>query len=130
MQFEHLRLSEPILRAVRSAGYADTTPIQAQAIPHVLAGRDLFGCAQTGTGKTAAFALPILDRLAAEPVKTRRIRALVVTPTSTFRLEKGSLDLGKKTPACRGCLYEDKCFAVHRTYLSIYGDGEIKPVGK
>ena len=56
--------------------------------------------------------------------------ALVVTPTSTFRLEKGSLDLGKKTPACRGCLYEDKCFGVHPTYLSIYGDGEIKPVGK
>jgi ATP-dependent RNA helicase RhlE len=63
MRFEDLRLSEPILRAVRAEGYTDPTPIQVKAIPHVMEGRDVLGCAQTGTGKTAAFALPILHRL-------------------------------------------------------------------
>ena len=63
MPFEKLRLIEPLLRAVRSEGYTIPTAIQTQAIPHVLEGRDLMGCAQTGTGKTAAFALPILQRL-------------------------------------------------------------------
>jgi ATP-dependent RNA helicase RhlE len=63
MRFEELRLAEPILRAVAAEGYSLPTPIQAQAIPHVIEGRDLLGCAQTGTGKTAAFALPILHRL-------------------------------------------------------------------
>jgi ATP-dependent RNA helicase RhlE len=63
MQFADLRLSEPLLRAVRTAGYKSPTPIQSEAIPIVLAGRDVLGCAQTGTGKTAAFALPILQRL-------------------------------------------------------------------
>ncbi|MCC7203482.1 MAG: DEAD/DEAH box helicase [Phycisphaeraceae bacterium] len=63
MLFSDLGLAEPILRAVAAEGYTVATPIQTQAIPHVLAGRDLLGCAQTGTGKTAAFALPILHRL-------------------------------------------------------------------
>src|SRR6266852_5085419 len=78
MQFDDLQLIEPLLRAVRVEGYTEPTPIQIQAIPHVLAGRDLLGCAQTGTGKTAAFALPILHRLTAgqsSPAgKVRRIR--------------------------------------------------------
>jgi ATP-dependent RNA helicase RhlE len=64
MKFEELRLAEPILRAVTAEGYTTPTPIQIKAIPHVLQGSDLLGCAQTGTGKTAAFALPILHRLA------------------------------------------------------------------
>ena len=82
MKFVDLGLSKPILRAVAEEGYETATPIQHRAIPHVLAGRDLLGCAQTGTGKTAAFALPILDRLAAESVgKSRRPRALVLAPT-------------------------------------------------
>lgn len=63
MRFEDLRLSEPLLRAIRAAGYEVPTPIQSSAIPHVLTGRDVLGCAQTGTGKTAAFAVPILERL-------------------------------------------------------------------
>jgi ATP-dependent RNA helicase RhlE len=63
MRFDDLRLAEPLLRAVREAGYRTPTPIQTQAIPHVLAERDVLACAQTGTGKTAAFALPILHRL-------------------------------------------------------------------
>ncbi len=85
MRFEDLRLSEPLLRAVRAAGYAEPTPIQSTAIPHVLNGRDVLGCAQTGTGKTAAFALPILQRLSEPGGDGRnpcsRIRALVLCPT-------------------------------------------------
>src|SRR5690349_5288543 len=63
MAFHALALSEPVLRAVTAEGYTIPTPIQQQAIPHVLAGKDVLGCAQTGTGKTAAFALPILTLL-------------------------------------------------------------------
>ena len=63
MSFENLGLAEPLVRAVRSQGYEVATPIQCEAIPIVLTGRDLMGCAQTGTGKTAAFALPMLHRL-------------------------------------------------------------------
>src|SRR5690349_1998188 len=83
MRFVDLRLAEPIVRAVTSEGYQTATPIQAQAIPHVLKGQDLFGCAQTGTGKTAAFALPILHRLAAKMPEggRRRARCLVLSPT-------------------------------------------------
>src|SRR6478735_1367256 len=63
MKFADLRLAEPLVRAVTSEGYSTATPVQAQAIPHVLAGRDVLGCAQTGTGKTAAFVLPLLQRM-------------------------------------------------------------------
>ena len=65
MTFHDLSLVEPLQRALEAEGYTSPTPIQEQAIPHVLAGRDLLACAQTGTGKTAAFALPILQRLSA-----------------------------------------------------------------
>jgi len=85
MSFEELRLNEPLLRAVRTAGYHTPTPIQINAIPHVLAGRDVLGCAQTGTGKTAAFVLPMLQRLgesaARHPRAAGRARALVLCPT-------------------------------------------------
>jgi ATP-dependent RNA helicase RhlE len=80
MQFAELRLNDSILRAVEAEGYSTATPIQAQAIPHVLAGRDVLGCAQTGTGKTAAFAMPILHRLAASK-PGKHIRCLVLAPT-------------------------------------------------
>ena len=63
MSFHEMRLSEPIVRAVSADGYETPTPIQAHAIPEALNGRDILGCAQTGTGKTCAFALPILHRL-------------------------------------------------------------------
>ncbi|HEX2478061.1 MAG TPA: DEAD/DEAH box helicase [Geminicoccaceae bacterium] len=81
--FADLGLSAPILRAVRAESYTMPTPIQAKAIPHLLAGRDLLGCAQTGTGKTAAFALPILHRLATDVRRPgpKACRALVLTPT-------------------------------------------------
>jgi ATP-dependent RNA helicase RhlE len=91
MRFNELRLAEPIVRAVTAEGYTTPTPIQTMAIPEVLAGNDVLGCAQTGTGKTAAFALPILQRLATSTagVSTRnrnglrggRPRVLVLCPT-------------------------------------------------
>jgi ATP-dependent RNA helicase RhlE len=85
MLFSELGLIPPLADAVKAEGYSEPTPIQARAIPHVLAGRDLLGLAQTGTGKTAAFALPILQRLSAKPPVNGRgprpIRCLVLTPT-------------------------------------------------
>ena len=82
MPFRALNLSPNIFKAVQDAGYTEPTPIQAAAIPHILAGHDLIGIAQTGTGKTAAFVLPILTRLAESAgVNRRGTRALVVAPT-------------------------------------------------
>ena len=87
--FQSLGLSTNILQGVLDAGYASPTPIQAQAIPVALSGNDLIGCAQTGTGKTAAFVLPLLDRLARSRNRPsgRRVRALVVTPTRELALQ-------------------------------------------
>jgi len=83
MSFDTLGLAEPIARAVAEQKYVTPTPIQIQAIPPVMAGRDLIGIAQTGTGKTAAFALPILHQLASRPAKPspKAVRVLVLTPT-------------------------------------------------
>jgi ATP-dependent RNA helicase RhlE len=82
-QFTDLGLAQPLLKALAAEGYTQPTPIQAQAIPYVMQGKDLLGIAQTGTGKTAAFALPILHRLAANPKKAPRrgARVLVLSPT-------------------------------------------------
>ena len=102
MKFQDLRLSEPLLRAIGEKGYTDPTPIQQQAIPPVLEGRDFQGCAQTGTGKTAAFTLPMLQLLAAEPApKGRRpIRALVLTPTRelAIQIDECCRDYARYTP--------------------------------
>jgi len=82
MTFETLGLSEELLRAVRASGYTSPTPIQAKAIPAILEGTDVMAAAQTGTGKTAGFVLPLLQRLSNKPpVKSNRARALVLTPT-------------------------------------------------
>jgi len=82
MSFDSLGLSAALLRAVAAQGYAEPTPIQARVIPHVLEGRDVLAGAQTGTGKTAGFTLPMLERLSrAAPCGKRRIRALILTPT-------------------------------------------------
>ena len=109
MKFDDLGLSEPILRAVQAEGYQTATPIQVQAIPEILKGRDLVGCAQTGTGKTAAFALPTLHGLNARDGKLkdkapkdtkvsnkrrrsenrRKIRALVLSPTRELAAQIG-----------------------------------------
>ncbi len=89
-RFEDLRLIEPLLRAVREEGYDHPMPIQEKTIVHVLEGRDLLGCAQTGTGKTAAFALPILQRLHAAPVPAyRHVRVLVLSPTRELAAQIG-----------------------------------------
>ena len=90
MTFNDLKLSAPLLKAVSEAGYETPSPIQASAIPPVLEGRDLMGCAQTGTGKTAAFALPMLDRLTANaPRRKGAVRALILTPTRELALQIG-----------------------------------------
>jgi ATP-dependent RNA helicase RhlE len=83
LSFQSLGLTTPVLDALATEGYTVPTPIQAKAVPHVLAGRDLFGCAQTGTGKTAAFALPLIERMLASPRERRphRCRVLVLAPT-------------------------------------------------
>ncbi|MDY4007248.1 MAG: DEAD/DEAH box helicase [Candidatus Limiplasma sp.] len=90
MHFDELELMEPLLRAVKDCGYEEPTPIQRETIPPVLTGRDVLGCAQTGTGKTAAFALPILQRLHTsrkQHAGKRTIRALVLTPTRELALQ-------------------------------------------
>ncbi len=100
MQFADLRLAEPILRALIAENYVTATPIQAQAIPHVLDGKDVLGSAQTGTGKTAAFALPLLHKLAESMTPEqlagtagqsghRPIRALILCPTRELAVQIG-----------------------------------------
>lgn len=89
MSFESLNLEAPLLKAVKEEGYTTPTPIQVQAIPLVLRGNDLLGCAQTGTGKTAAFAIPILQLLSKDKSFDRRkkIRSLIVTPTRELAIQ-------------------------------------------
>ncbi len=83
MTFENLNLIQPLLNAVTRKGYLNPTPIQEKAIPTILQGKDIFGCAQTGTGKTAAFALPILQLLETEKDRNQRraVRTLILAPT-------------------------------------------------
>ena len=81
MSFANLGLSDEVLRAVSDAGYTEPTPIQTQAIPVIFMGRDILGCAQTGTGKTAGFTLPMIDILAAGTAKARMPRSLILEPT-------------------------------------------------
>ncbi len=87
MKFNELKLEKNILKALKEAGYSEPTPIQQQAIPPVLEGRDLMGCAQTGTGKTCAFSVPIIQRLAKSEGKKGTIRALILTPTRELALQ-------------------------------------------
>ncbi len=87
MTFADLSLCAPLQKAVQQAGYTNPTPIQEQAIPVVLSGRDVFGCAQTGTGKTAAFALPILNRLHNEGPQRGGPRVLILAPTRELAIQ-------------------------------------------
>ena len=92
MQFQDLSISKSVLLAVTEEGYTTPTPIQQQAIPVILDGNDLVGCAQTGTGKTAAFAIPILSQLhpiVSKASKGKKIRTLVVTPTRELAIQIG-----------------------------------------
>ena len=97
MNFEQFSLDPRIGAGVKAAGYTTPTPIQHQAIPVVLEGRDVLGLAQTGTGKTAAFLLPILQRLTKGPL--RRVRVLILAPTRELaeQIHQMSIDLGKNT---------------------------------
>ena len=89
MTFSQLNLIDPILKALKTEGYETPTPIQEQAIPVVLQGRDLLGCAQTGTGKTAAFSIPILQRMHEAHAERgpHRIKALILTPTRELAIQ-------------------------------------------
>lgn len=90
MLFKELELIEPILKALETEGYTNPTPIQEQAIPSALAGRDILGCAQTGTGKTAAFSIPILQLVCQSQLNgnfTRGIKALILTPTRELAIQ-------------------------------------------
>ena len=91
MTFENLNLIEPILKAVKLEGYTSPTPIQLQAIPIVLANKDLLGIAQTGTGKTAAFSIPIIQMMHQNEksinFKNRKIKALILTPTRELAIQ-------------------------------------------
>jgi ATP-dependent RNA helicase RhlE len=102
MTFKELNISEPLLRALAEKEYTTPTPIQLQAIPVACGGRDLLGIAQTGTGKTAAFAIPILEQLSKRPLirgGKKPIRALVLTPTRelAIQVEEAFSDYGKYT---------------------------------
>lgn len=85
MKFQTLHITEPILKAVKEQGYVDSTPIQEQAIPYALQGRDILGCAQTGTGKTAAFSIPTIQLL--KKHYKQSIRSLIVTPTRELAIQ-------------------------------------------
>lgn len=100
MTFRDLALSESVLRAIEEIGYEKPSPIQEKAIPPALAGRDVLGCAQTGTGKTAAFALPVLEELARRSTFSGKIRALVLTPTRelALQIEESFHSYGKYLP--------------------------------
>ncbi|MBU4537540.1 MAG: DEAD/DEAH box helicase [Weeksellaceae bacterium] len=87
MNFTDLQLSDPIAKALQEEGYTQPTPIQEQAIPSILQGRDLLGTAQTGTGKTAAFAIPILQNLTQKNLRNNQIKALILTPTRELAIQ-------------------------------------------
>ena len=107
--FDDFDLAPPVRQGVRDAGYTEPTPVQAAALPHTLKGIDVVGVAQTGTGKTAAFVLPILDYLVREPStgKRRPVRALVVTPTRelAIQVEEAIQKYGKATPVKSATIY-------------------------
>ncbi len=109
MNFEQLNLIEPLVSALLKKGYTEPTPIQEKAIPYILEGRDIFGCAQTGTGKTAAFALPILQKLAATKPATDRvlIRSLILAPTRELALQISDnfVAYGKNLRLRHTCVY-------------------------
>src|SRR5688572_33452275 len=90
LSFEKLKIIEPMLKALKNEGYSNPTPIQEQSIPVILQRKDLFGCAQTGTGKTAAFAIPVLQLLHEQKQSVKQqstIKGLVLTPTRELAMQ-------------------------------------------
>ncbi len=100
MHFNELNLSESLQKAIEAMGYEEMTPIQVEAIPPGLQGRDLIGCAQTGTGKTAAFLLPALERLLQDPTKTKNPRLVILAPTRelVIQVTEHAQKLAARTP--------------------------------
>jgi len=100
LNFTDLNLIEPIAKAIQEQGYTNPTPIQEKSIPEILKGRDFLGCAQTGTGKTAAFAIPILQNLSKNKTSTHHIKALILTPTRelAIQIEENIHAYGKYLP--------------------------------
>ncbi|MFO0820141.1 MAG: DEAD/DEAH box helicase [Pirellulales bacterium] len=125
MKFENLGLHQKLLRAIQEQGYHTPTPIQLQAIPHVLTGRDLLGCAQTGTGKTAAFALPTLHRLLmADTViidEPTTVRSNPAAATSASAIPASAIPASVTGPAPS---HEQ---ASHRPSISAHGSSRVKP---
>ena len=107
MLFDQLGLSAELLRALKEKGYTEATPIQQQAIPHILGGHDILAGAQTGTGKTAGFTLPLLQRLQFGKANRRRVRALILTPTRELAAQVGDSvrDYGLYLPFRTGVIY-------------------------
>lgn len=109
LKFSELSLIEPLQKAIADSGYTTPTPIQAQSIPPLLEGRDLLGCAQTGTGKTAAFALPILQRLTLKAgwQQGKNIRTLILTPTRelALQIQESFKAYGKYLPLRHGVVF-------------------------
>lgn len=109
MLFKDLNISAPILRAVQDEGYLSPTPIQEKSIPIILRGQDIIGCAQTGTGKTAAFSIPILQILSAEDKinRSKKIRCLILTPTRelAIQIQESLENYGKYLPLRSGVIY-------------------------
>ncbi len=107
--FNTFGLTEPLVQGILATGYTIPTPIQSQAVPPALEGRDIIGCAQTGTGKTAAFVLPILNRLASRRAagKNKTIRSLILTPTRELavQIERAILDYGRFVPLRPAAIY-------------------------
>ena len=111
MNFEAFGLDARVYAGIKAAGYETPTPIQSKAIPSILTGHDLMGLAQTGTGKTAAFALPMLHLLlkahgTVDPAAHRKVRALIIAPTRELaeQINDSVKELGKKTPFVRSHL--------------------------
>jgi len=122
MPFLKLGLCKPIVKAVKDLGYTTPTPIQKKAIPLILSGKDLIATAQTGTGKTAAFVLPILERFNKErTLRGKRIRALILTPTRELSIQvaanniKGSASLILQFK--RSNFLSDKCNYIIVTFI-------------
>lgn len=107
MTFKDLNITEPILKAIEEKGYANPTPIQVKAIPTALTGKDILGCAQTGTGKTAAFAIPIIQHLQALKNRDKSIKALILTPTRELALQISECidDYAKYTQVRHGVIF-------------------------
>lgn len=107
MKFSELKLVAPLLDAIEKLNYTTPTPIQVQSIPHLLQGKDIFGCAQTGTGKTAAFALPILQHLSLANNSSRSIKALILAPTRelALQIDKSFDDYGKNLKVSHAVIF-------------------------